>query len=131
MNDVAKLLWFSYRQNNSGGVFCKPAITVYIQANNASEANDIAEIHGLYFGGHGDCPCCGNRWYSQYDNSDGEHQLIFEKNDFSWNDSWAKSDDVPVMMLVPYGKEPLTFQTSDDLFKKDQCVLTFSESVVQ
>ena len=42
---------YKFRQNNSGGSFTSPAISVYIQADNANEANDIALGHDIYFNG--------------------------------------------------------------------------------
>ena len=66
--ELIQLRWFDYRQNNSGGNFVHDANRgignhVLIQAANAAEANSKAEEIGLYFGGEGDCPCCGDRWY--------------------------------------------------------------------
>jgi hypothetical protein len=58
--------WYRFRQNNSGGVFVEPAVTVYARAASADEANVIVQDHGVYFFGvdHGiDCYCCGDRWY--------------------------------------------------------------------
>ena len=70
-----KTKFFTYNQNNSGGSFhiskaegiCE---TVIIEANDANEANHIAESIGLYFNGcknRIDCDCCGDRWYKNYD----------------------------------------------------------------
>ena len=58
--------FYSYRQNNSGGFFLKPAVTVNVEASSAAEADEIAVTHGLYFNGcdtGDDCNCCGDRWY--------------------------------------------------------------------
>lgn len=60
--------YFAYRQNNSGGVFIKPAIEVIVYAANAEEADFRAECHGVYFDGvrkGRDCSCCDDRWYAQ------------------------------------------------------------------
>jgi hypothetical protein len=62
-------MFFTYRQNNSGGSFVKDENVdefVIIQAKNADEANEKAEKLGIYFHGVGegkDCPCCGDRWW--------------------------------------------------------------------
>lgn len=67
-------MWYRYRQNNSGGRFIindDVAVTVFVEALSASDANEWAERVGLYFDGHNDCPCCGNRWYSADDEYDG------------------------------------------------------------
>lgn len=69
--------FYTYGQNNSGGSFVldeAKGITHYviIEAFTAEEANNKAEDIGLYFGGAGDCPCCGDRWSTQWADSDGE-----------------------------------------------------------
>jgi hypothetical protein len=61
--------FFEYRQNNSFGKYVGPK-TVFIEADDFSEANTIAEANGIYFGGKSpdgeiDCPCCGDRWHKQ------------------------------------------------------------------
>lgn len=58
--------FYTFRQNNSGGVFDGPAIALVIEADSADEANDIAQAdHGVYFDDDYsiDCECCGTRWY--------------------------------------------------------------------
>lgn len=69
----AELKWFEYRQNNSGGSFTYDpqngiSVNVYIQAQDAREADYKAEAIGLYWDGCQsgmDCDCCGDRWYPQ------------------------------------------------------------------
>ena len=56
--------YYTFKQNNSFGVFKPPAIFLIVEADDEDEAIHIAEDHGAYFDGVGDCPCCGNRWYS-------------------------------------------------------------------
>lgn len=63
-------MFFTFHQNNSGGNFVIDRLVapyVIIEADNADEANIIAEEIGIYFNGAGDfgpdCPCCGDRWY--------------------------------------------------------------------
>lgn len=61
--------YFQFRQNNSGGHFIGTKL-VFVQADNASQANDIAQKHGIYFNGVADgidCGCCGDRWHRVYD----------------------------------------------------------------
>ncbi|AWY07634.1 hypothetical protein SEA_YOSIF_70 [Streptomyces phage Yosif] len=69
-------MFFEYNQNNSGGSFAfeDNAITHYVivEADSAEEANRRAEEIGLYFDGDGDCSCCGDRWYEQWDDRDGD-----------------------------------------------------------
>lgn len=67
-------LWFTYRQNNSGGSFDHVpedgiGIAVFIEARNKAHANTRAERIGLYFNGCDtgrDCSCCGDRWSEAY-----------------------------------------------------------------
>ena len=57
--------YFKFRQNNSFGVF-KGTPLIFVQADNADDANRIAQDHGVYFNGVADgvdCDCCGDRWY--------------------------------------------------------------------
>lgn len=61
-------IFYLFDQNNSGGSFhtdAKLAEYVYVEANDADEANRIAESLGIYFDGvrkGKDCKCCGDRW---------------------------------------------------------------------
>ena len=61
---------FQFRQNNSGGRFIGPK-NVVIQAENAADANDIAQnSQDIYFNGVAkgiDCDCCGDRWHAVHD----------------------------------------------------------------
>jgi len=60
-------MFFTYRQNNTGGIFHvndNIAHFVIIEAE-SEEASDIkAKNIGLYFDGFNDCECCGARWVS-------------------------------------------------------------------
>jgi hypothetical protein len=61
--------YFKFRQNNSFGHFVGTPL-VFVQADNAADANSIAQDHGVYFNGVADgidCDCCGDRWYPVYD----------------------------------------------------------------
>lgn len=67
------MAWFAYHQNNSHGITVrnnKVADEVFIEAGCYLGANHRAEEVGLYFDGHGDCSCCGNRWSKQHDRSE-------------------------------------------------------------
>lgn len=73
----AKTGFYEYRQNNSGGDFVVEhedgiSCHVIVEAYNADDADIRAANIGLYFGGYGDCPCCGDRWYSasEYDRAE-------------------------------------------------------------
>jgi len=91
--------WFNFRQNNSGGVWCGPAINVAVQADSADEANSIAEQHGIYFDGvqmGSDCECCGDRWYGVY-SDDGENEYMEAIGSVSSSDiRWADESGIPV-----------------------------------
>ena len=61
--------YFKFRQNNSFGHFVGTPL-VFVQADNAAEANSIALDHGVYFyvvAVGVDCDCCGDRWYPVHD----------------------------------------------------------------
>lgn len=78
-------MFYTYNQNNSGGVFKTNKHLkhfVIIEANSAEEANEKAEDLGIYFNGVEkgiDCPCCGNRWYEVEDWQAEKEPLIFGK----------------------------------------------------
>ncbi len=64
--------FFTFGQNNSGGVYDGDFKYIIIQAINADWANDLALDHGIYFDGCRkgfDCDCCGDRW-SRADDGD-------------------------------------------------------------
>ena len=71
--------FYHYSQNNSGGKFAYDAFTgithhVVIQAFSVEDANNRAEAIGIYFDGCAngrDCDCCGDRWYSMWDEKSG------------------------------------------------------------
>jgi hypothetical protein len=64
--------FYHYSQSNSGGSFDYDeekgiSVNVIIEADNANAADNKAEMIGLYFDGEGDCSCCGNRWYTDFE----------------------------------------------------------------
>ena len=68
-------MFYHYHQNNSGGSFDiddNVHIDVIIEADNTKVANRKAEEIGIYFGGEGDCECCGDRWSAQYNDESGD-----------------------------------------------------------
>jgi hypothetical protein len=62
---------FTYHQNNSFGVWQdNMPLVLEVWAETAKDADIKAESMGVYFDGcknEIDCPCCGDRWYRQYD----------------------------------------------------------------
>lgn len=66
------LNWFTFAQNNSGGEFDvtdKVAHYVCVQARDAKEA--WARVSEEFDRGSSSCPCCGDRWSSWIEDSDG------------------------------------------------------------
>lgn len=70
---MAESKFYYYSQNNSGGFFDGDYHYVYIEADNETESDKIAEESpevNIYFDGCSngyDCDCCGDRWYRAYD----------------------------------------------------------------
>ena len=105
-NIVGQARFFTFDQNNSGGYFTGPAIDVVVEARTADEANARAEQLGLYFDGAGDCNCCGQRWYAQYDDDDGDEvpskygaPITAEGLLESFSRDWSESDKVPLLAV--------------------------------
>jgi hypothetical protein len=99
------MTYYMFRQNNSGGSFRTPAINVIVEASSKDEANYLAtEYSDVYFGGIGDCSCCGDRWYpldewdEGYDTLDDAKAAIYD-----WDAEWAKEDRVPVYTVIEKG----------------------------
>lgn len=93
-------MFYEFRQNNSGGRFLPPAITVFVEADSMGEANRIAERSGLYFDGAGsgrDCLCCGDRWYPVSLKRD-VHETVPEPSEDALED--ALHDNVPAQHVI-------------------------------
>lgn len=92
--------FYTFNQNNSGGSFDLDkqngiAHYVIVEASSAKEANSIGERIGLYFDGEGDCPCCGNRWYEQcWDDEGEESPKIYGKNPSENKDMFSKPGEM-------------------------------------
>lgn len=89
-------MFYEFRQNNSGGFWREPGMSVIIEANSSEEANVIAETKGLYFNGceEGlDCDCCGDRWYRAWSDKDGEESFTTPERGEIYEE-WAKRDSV-------------------------------------
>ena len=69
-------MFYTYRQNNSGGSFDTDenvSIYVVIEASSCEDADARAENIGIYFNGcedGRDCECCGDRWSTAYGKGD-------------------------------------------------------------
>lgn len=76
---MAKTRFFHFSQHNSGGTYHEDEYAglppeVWVEARNATEANNLAESIGIYFDGveRGlDCSCCGDRWYRVWPDNEG------------------------------------------------------------
>ena len=98
----ANTKFFAFRQNNSGGSFDHDpdagiGLAVWIEAVDASHANDRAEAIGLYFDGcesGTDCPCCGDRWYpvSEPDSDIKDYPSLYGEQ---WRE--AEADEAPTL----------------------------------
>lgn len=68
MTETVPLVFYQYRQNNSGGsheINENVTLNVYVQASSPEEADARAKRIGIYFDGvdnNVDCECCGDRW---------------------------------------------------------------------
>jgi hypothetical protein len=90
-------MFYTYDQNNSGGVFdVNEWVTkfVIVEADNAADADKRAQdIVGIYFNGVDDgidCPCCGDRWYSTYRKGD-DAPMIYGKPPEEYVDNWTEA----------------------------------------
>lgn len=90
--------YFEFSQNNSGGSFTTPAISVVIKADNAEQANAIALANGIYFDPEFeiDCDCCGNRWSE----ADDFFALDAIPEVDEWRKRFSKSDGVPAQIVI-------------------------------
>lgn len=87
-----KLKWFHFSQNNSGGHFEvdeNQAEDVFVQAATAKEAIDYI-WDKLY---HGYCECCGPRWSSYIDDSDGtDHPEVYGESIYNTEKGWYRNE---------------------------------------
>ena len=95
-----KTKFYHFSQNNSGGSFNISELLahhVIIEAHSAEDANDRAISIGLYFNGcqdGGDCPCCGDRWYEQYDDDDGtDTPMIYDESPETYKDVFTRAGE--------------------------------------
>jgi hypothetical protein len=81
--------FFRIHQNNSGGRWLFDAVAgvdvnIVIEAENAEQAeskfDDIRTAYGRGFDSY--CECCGERWWSRWDENDATDQPVVEKSMF-------------------------------------------------
>jgi hypothetical protein len=105
--------FFTYRQNNSGGVFSGPAQYVIIQADSSDQADDIAQDNGLYFNGIAsgmDCQCCGDRWNRQYDFDDAtDVPMIYDTPASDYVPLFPNGDGIPVCKVFFKNADTVTY----------------------
>ena len=61
---------YKFIQQFSHGYLKDMPREIIVNAENAEEANKLAEEQGVYFDGvieGSDCPCCGDRWWRAFD----------------------------------------------------------------
>jgi hypothetical protein len=95
---------YSFRQNNSGGYYTKPAKFIVVSgANDSEHASEIAMQIGMYTHGVAagmDCSCCGDRWYNMADEYDSLADALLDlTRDDILRDS-MRSDGVPHYIVV-------------------------------
>lgn len=100
------MAFYTYSQNNSGGVFREPAKYVIVEAPSANVADAIAEDHGLYFDGCAtgeDCRCCGDRWSRAWEEGHDEPTIygkVLSRDAKEYKDDWGKIEDVLIITLT-------------------------------
>lgn len=78
MQRTIETKFYTFSQNNSGGYFIEDDINgiceeVIVEAKNANEAWDrLQKIGDKVSGFYNYCECCGERWSSYMDESDGK-----------------------------------------------------------
>lgn len=99
--EVAKLKWFKFHQNNSGGSWVVDNdvdTNVIVQAHNADEANQLAQRIGIYFNGvedGTDCECCGDRWSSIWSNDEGTDVPSIYGHPVTWSPDAVLTSENP------------------------------------
>jgi hypothetical protein len=85
-------MFYTFIQNNTLGYFIDPAMYVCVEADSASEANEIAQRHGVYFNSslEPECECCGYRWTPIRTGSKGtEKPEVFGKSLYEQKGSYV------------------------------------------
>ena len=92
-------LYYTYRQNNSGGRFITDDEVcgfVVIQAHDEKDADRRAQNIGIYFNGVDagwDCSCCGDRWDEAWEDGTEQPEL-YGKTPEDYNDAFTKKGEV-------------------------------------
>ena len=105
--ETNNLKWFTYTQMLVGKRYKindKIAHYVLIQANNFSDANNIAERIGIYFEGsddNRDCRCCGDRWFRNFESGDSVPKINGDTVDI--NNNTVTLTDGKEFRVHPFG----------------------------
>jgi hypothetical protein len=97
-------MFYSFRQNNSGGSFKGPAITVWVEADSPEEANNIfTTLDDCYFDPEykQDCECCLTRWHETLDFEGKSHYEMLRYIDNENNNSWKDVGDLIGRNKIP------------------------------
>lgn len=89
--------YYIYRQNNSWGHFMPPAVNLIVEADDAEEADRIAQGMGVYSDPEGltDCLCCGPRWEGTFDFSTPDYDEAIASVQTSYF-----AEDIPQVIVV-------------------------------
>lgn len=98
------MAWFTWRQNNSGGYWAKPAIAVCVEAETEAEALKVAKSVGVDEAAPY-CSCCGTRWSEDYPTHTESKPTAFgagwgEDNIFGKYSSLYVDSRVPTVLFV-------------------------------
>ena len=100
-----KTRFYEFSQNNSFGSFVvddKLCHRLFIEAESADKANDIARSMGVYFDGCSnglDCDCCGDRWYR----ADKHEEIDIDKLSSAYNKAFESVEDYAQYLANKYG----------------------------
>jgi hypothetical protein len=97
-------MYYSFRQNNSGGRFQGPANTVWVEADSAEEANNIfTTLDNCYFDPdfQFDCGCCRARWYEADEQAAKSHYDMLREIDRDINSEWKSMSDLIGRNKIP------------------------------
>jgi hypothetical protein len=118
-NEGEEVMFYTYRQNNSGGRFTindSVGVIVIVEADSAEEANSRSEDIGIYFYGctNGiDCSCCGDRWSKQWPDDGDDIPTIYGKDAYLYKHSHGLYNNSPTYVYYLDGSKD-TIQTGTE-----------------
>jgi hypothetical protein len=116
---------FEYCQNNSGGRFVRPAITIFVEAESCDEANYIfKKVLDLEFNEGRECceccECCGPRWRENINTTDEGDGYYSEEILKSIEKNLAYEKIIPQRAFIPYRTNDLIIIVSDRLVEENK-----------